>query len=543
MMSPALPHLDQASPSVSVTAEAALRSGGPGHRDAARPATAIWPGADAAQVDWARTPIARRLDVVRSLRADLADDPERWASLVGRPDRTQADTLSAEVLPLIEACRFLQRRAARVLADHRHGLAGRPAWLWGVRLTVRREPLGRVLILAPSNYPLLLPGVQIMQALVAGNAVAVKPAPGCSAPMVALAEALADAGLPRGLLHVLDEDPAAAQAWIDAGVQRVLLTGSRRTGLTVARRLADDLIPATMELSGCDACFILPGADLSLAARSIVFGLTLNAGETCIAPRRIYCPRSLAPVLEAELTRQLAQAASRPLRPAEPAAHRARALIESAVRDGARSLAPVPSGRDDGFVPTVVCDMPDDHPITRSDLFAPVACLIAVDSTEHALRLDAENPWGLGASVFGPRGEAERLAKLVRAGTVTVNDLIVPTADPRLPFAARGASGYGVTRGAEGLLELTQPKAIAVRTGGPRPHLDAPSDSLAALLGGLIRLLHARGLTRRLSGLRQMVAAAGRIRVERKNSPAAAREAARSPHAPTPDKPESGASS
>jgi acyl-CoA reductase-like NAD-dependent aldehyde dehydrogenase len=97
----------------------------------------------------------------------------------GRPGRTRADSLSAEILPLADACRFLQRAAPALLRPRRLGARGRPLWLTGVDAELRREPFGLVLVIAPGNYPLMLAGVQTVQALAAGNAVAWKP-PSCS---------------------------------------------------------------------------------------------------------------------------------------------------------------------------------------------------------------------------------------------------------------------------------------------------------------------------------------------------------------------------
>src|SRR4051794_16095889 len=147
-------------------------------------------------LSWSERLVKHRLRIVRRARQLIARDCEALAAtLLHR--RTAVETLVTEVLPLVEAARFLERTAESLLAPRilRHG---RPLWLLGVRAEVRREPLGVVLTLAPSNYPLFLPGVQILQALTAGNAVCAKPAPGCAEPLRRLAALLAEAGLPGG---------------------------------------------------------------------------------------------------------------------------------------------------------------------------------------------------------------------------------------------------------------------------------------------------------------------------------------------------------
>ena len=145
-----------------------------------------------------------------------------------------------------------------------------------------------VLIIAPANYPLFLPGVQALQALAAGNAVLWKPAVGGTAPAEALRDVLVGCGLDPALLQVLGESPQAADDAIAAGVDKVFLTGSAATGTAVLTQLAAHRTPAVMELSGCDAVFVLPGAAIDRVAAAVAFGLRLNGSATCMAPRRLF---------------------------------------------------------------------------------------------------------------------------------------------------------------------------------------------------------------------------------------------------------------
>lgn len=391
-----------------------------------------------AQAPWAAKPLQDRLRILRALRHHLAAHPSTLLQAVrGTTTRPDAEILTSEIVPLADACRFLEREAPRILATRRLGGDGRPAWLAGVESEVRREPLGTVLVIGPSNYPLFLPGVQTLQALAAGNAVLWKPGRGGLAAADAFAALATRAGLPAGLLSILPEDAEAARAAIAAGVDKVLLTGSSDTGRDVLHQLAPTLTPAVLELSGCDPVFVLPGADLDRVARAIRFGQTLNAGTTCITPRRVFAPRDLASALEKQIQGWTAI-----------------------------SLTPV-------------------------------------SSIDEALAEAARSPYALGASIFGPEEEAVALAGRVRAGVIVINDVIVPTADPRLPFGGRGESGFGVTRGAEGLLDLTVPKVVAVRRGGQRrrlPHLEEPHPADADLFRAYLALAHGGGLRARLRG-------------------------------------------
>ena len=431
--------------------------------------------ARAAAPAWHASGIRARLAIMRRARRIIATEA---ATLAATIPRNPADTLVAEVLPLLEAIRFLERRAERLLAPRRLR-GGRPLWLFGVTAHLRREPLGTVLVLGPGNYPLFLPAAHTVQALVAGNAVCLKPAPEGVPAATAFAEILHRAGLPPGLLQLLPPDSGPAA--VAAGFDRIVLTGSAETGIRVLQAAAPTLTPCTMELSGSDAVFVLPGADLTLVASCLAYGLRLNGGATCIAPRRVFVPHDLAPDLEARLLALLPviPTAATPA----PIAARLAALLDQAATMGARIHHPGP-GR-----PAILADARPDMPLLQQDVFAPWLALIPTTDTESALSADATCPFALGASVFGPLPEARAIAARLRAGSVCINDLIVPTADPRLPFGGSARSGFGRTRGPEGLLEMTAIKTISTRRYF-RPHLAPATPADASRFATMAALLH-----------------------------------------------------
>ena len=137
--------------------------------------------------------------------------------------------------------------------------------------------------------------------------------------------------------------------------------------------------------------------------------------------------------------------------------------------------------------------------LLREDHFSAVAAIVVVRDDDAALAANDECPYALGASVFSvDEADARAFATRVNAGSVVINDLIVPTADPRLPFGGRQQSGFGVTRGAEGLLELTVPKVIITRRGNWRPHHAAPRPDDAEFFTQFLSLTHAPSWSTRL---------------------------------------------
>lgn len=489
-----------------------------------RPVCARFCGAGATRVDlhWAATPVRSRLRVLRAARQRMAQCAGEFAAAISPAlARTKADTLLSELLPLLAACKFLERDAAQLLKPRKLGLSGRPLWMGGVRAEIYREPLGHVLVIGPANFPLFVPGVQVLQALAAGNTVTWKPGRGGGGVAALVARALREAGLPEGVLTVTEESVAAAQQALAEGADKVIFTGSSESGSAVLTELAATATPAVMELAGADAVVVMPGADLELVAKAVAFGLRLNGGEVCMSPRRLFANTTSMTALRPLLLAELAKVPPVVLDP------RTRQRLEEMLAEASAGGASIASAGIDtppmsttrlhpgpsswmGH-PIIVDKATAAMAITQSDIFAPVISLIEAQSLLHLTETYAQCPYALTVAIFcAPREEkrARAAARELRAGTVLINDLIAPTVDPRVPFGGRGASGYGVTRGAEGLLEMTAVKTLLVRRGGIMLHLDATSDADMPMFSGAIEAMHGKGWSRRWRALWQALSAA-----------------------------------
>ena len=418
-----------------------------------------------AQSRWARMPIRERLRVVRELRYRIAENAEALADAAGSVSgRPRAEKLVSDVLPLADACRWLEREAARVVAARRFGKRGRPMWLHGHSFEVQRQPFGVVLVIGPANNPLFLPGVHSLHALVAGNAVLLKPAPGMRHVAFAFARLAFEAGLDPDLLTIMPDAIEATHQAIEAGVDKIIFTGSSENGRDLLARLAATNTPAVMELSGEDAVIVLADADLDLVARALRFGARLNAGQTCIAPRRLIVVESVAE----ELAEHLGSA-----RDPRDRADDSPACLRRSASPAKDKLAESPnSARELHALPGEIERVRDECAVVE-----------AVNTADFSL----------GASIFSRDvSKARALAARLKTGFVTINDLIVPIADPRMPFGGVKASGFGTTRGAEGLLEMTFPHVVAVRRGRMRPHFDQPGPNEAQLFSAWLRAAHGR---------------------------------------------------
>jgi acyl-CoA reductase-like NAD-dependent aldehyde dehydrogenase len=400
---------------------------------------------------------------------------------------------------------------------------------------IHRRAWGVVGVIGTWNYPVYLNVGPIAQALVAGNAVLWKPSENAPRTADLLHSLFLEAGFPAELFQKLPATREAGPMLAEAEVDRIVFTGSETVGRKLAAKLGERLIPSTLELSGCDAMFVLADANLELAAKAAWFGVTLNRGQTCIAVRRMFIQRKKYEAFE-DAVRKLKPNVGPMELVTVGQAEQAQRLIEDAVKRGARALgfsavtaltpqpplpggegepefSPSPPGRGGWGVraipPTFLFDTPVDAAICREASFAPIAAIIPFDSTDEAVSLAKLCSFGLGASIFTSDVQsAQNLAARIPAGSVTINDLLAPTAHPATPFGGRGTSGWGVTQGAEGLLEMTVPQVVTVHTGTFRPHFDEavnPDSATDDILRGLLRLTHARGLREKLRGLKQMI--------------------------------------
>jgi acyl-CoA reductase-like NAD-dependent aldehyde dehydrogenase len=466
------------------------------------------------QAEWENLPFTQRLRPVRAFRHLLVENAtplcEAVGSDIGKP---HDEALAGELLPLAEACRFLERNARSLLRPRHVSAGSRPLWLWGQKDQVFRRPRGIVGIIGTWNYPVFLNGVQILQALTAGNGVIWKPSELGHSSARVLTNLLDQAGYPAGLFQGLPATREAGSDLANAAIDHVVFTGSSTTGRKLAETLGRRLISSTMELSGCDAMFVLEDADLALAAQAAWFSATANRGQTCISSRRAFVHRRLyAPFIQR--LKAFAESAAPITLALEAQVEQADEMVHEAIAQGGTAFPTFEGAATNGdpltFRPTVVFDAQPNMAICQDASFAPIIAVLPFDEIDDALQMDAACTYGLGASVFGSMSRAAGLASRLRVGMVAINDVIAPTAHPATPFGGRKESGWGVTQGAEGLLEMTVPQVISIKRGRFRPHYMAATGKpflSAQGFQGMLEWGHAATFGQRFAGLRRLIRA------------------------------------
>lgn len=447
---------------------------------------------------WSATGLGDRLAWLARFRALIAGSVEPLSELVSREvGKPRWEAMTADVLALLAACRWHEKQAVGVLRERRVGGGGMLGL--GVRVVERREPLGTVAIIATWNYPLQLLGVQLVQALVAGNRVVVKPSENAPRSQEALLRIAVEAGLPEGALRWVEATrEAGARLLAENAFDHVVFTGSTSVGRAIASVAADRLTPTTLELSGRDSAIVLEDADAALAARSIWNALSMNGGQTCMAPRRVLVVGGVYGPLLAELSPLAAGAKPRALI-SDAAAREAFEQAEQAVREGGRSLSGVleaPAGR--WLRPLAIVDCPARARLVEGRHFGPVTAVVACANLDEALAIHRACDQHLATSVFTrSRGAGEAMAGSLGSGLVTINDAVMPAGHPGTLVAGRGLSGWGASRGREGLLAMTRPVVVTRTSSWLRPPTSEPDAAGMRRMAGMLKWMFGGGVVAR----------------------------------------------
>lgn len=443
-------------------------------------------------------PLQDRLEWLRRFRGALSSRASELATIVSREvGKPHWEALTGDVLSLLAACAWHERHAGRLLKPRQVGWGGLP--FAGVRGRVERHPLGSVAIIATWNYPLQLLGIQLVQAILAGNRVVVKPSEHAPLSARALLELALSCGLePQELRWVEATREAGAALLSSERFDHIVFTGSTAVGRAIASVAAERLTPTTLELSGSDSAFVLDDADAALAARSIWNACTMNAGQTCMAPRRALVARERCDEFLAALTPLAAGA--RPQRLIDDAAaRRAFDLAKEACQLGGRSVTGMlePPGappRGAWMRPLAIADCPAGAPLVLGEHFGPVLAVVPFDDLEAALRVHRAVPKHLSTSVYTRRpARARELAGELGSSLVSINDSVMPAGHPGTGLSGRGLSGWGVSRGPEGLLAMTRPVYVTTTSSWLRPPVGQPTPAAVSQMNSALRWLFGGG--------------------------------------------------
>lgn len=419
--------------------------------------------ARAAQAGWAALGFDGRARYLRRALAVLLKNQEDYIKVIRRETgRSKVETLMMEILPSCDSLSYNAKHAKKALADERPGMH----LLKTKKLLITYKPLGVVGIITPWNGPFVLSLNPTVQALMAGNAVVLKPSEVTPFSGRLVGELFKAAGLPRDVLTVIDGDGETGAALVNGGVDKIAFTGSVATGRKIGEACGRNLIPCTLELGGKDPCIVCADADLDRAAKGVVFGAFMNTGQFCCSTERVYVVESVA---DEFIRKVLAEVkALRQGRDGEydlgPMIFEKQIeIVERQVEDAKKKGATVLTGGKRNaalgglfYEATLLTDVTHDMAVMTEETFGPVLPIVRVKDEREALRLANDSLYGLSSTLWTRDDDkAIRIGKQIESGSVCVNDSSVTYGAFEAPFGGRKTSGLGQIHGKDGLKGYT----------------------------------------------------------------------------------------
>ncbi len=384
-----------------------------------------------------------------------------------------AEALSMEIAPVLDLMQYFAKNTAKILKPEKINI-GLYAAL-GRTSKIIYKPLGTVGIIPAWNYPFSIPLGETVMSLMAGNTVVLKPSELTPFIGLKIGEIFQKADLPENVLQVITGDGRTGAALVDAGIEKIMFTGSVATGRKIAESAAKHLTSVVLELGGKDPMIVFADANLELAAQGAIWGAFCNSGQSCSSVERLYVEESAAEEftnLIVEKTKRLKQDSGdkETTDIAAMSSEKQISIVEDHVESFRQEGARILTGgkRNENFKgafyePTVIGGATNQMRGMREETFGPTLPIATFKTEQEAIDLANDSDFGLTASIWTrDLAKGKRVAEKILAGTVCVNEVLYTHGIGQTPWGGFKQSGYGRTHGKQGLMELVAPQHIHV---------------------------------------------------------------------------------
>jgi len=328
------------------------------------------------------------------------------------------------------------------------------------------EPFGSVLIISPWNYPFQLLLAPAVGAIAAGNSVVLKPSEHAPATAKVIEDMIEDF-FEEAQIAVVQGEIKETTWLLEEPFDYIFFTGSPKVGSIVMSQAAKHLTPVTLELGGKSPCIVDESAKLEDTARRILFGKTINSGQTCIAPDYLIVHESIKEPLINQIKIELQDFYGKHFNDGlgkivnEGHFERLEGLLE-----GCKVLVSGPRNKKKLVFPLHIVEAPKKtHPIHHEEIFGPILPIYTYKTKEEITQLIAQEPNPLALYIFSQNQSfRDELAKEIPAGGVCINDTILHIVNPYLPFGGRGRSGHGAYHGKHSFYTFSHEKSVMTRS-------------------------------------------------------------------------------
>ena len=342
-----------------------------------------------------------------------------------------------------------------------------PLYLQPGTAKVTSEPLGCVLIIGAWNYPFMLTIQPLISALAAGNTAVLKPSE-FSPSTSQIIDKLFTKFFPKTIVHVLQGDAQLSQELVTQNFDHIFFTGGSRIGSKVMESAAQNLTPVTLELGGRNPAIVMPGADIEITAKRLIWGKGINAGQTCLAPNHLYIEESLLEPLVNAMKKQITTFyGQNPLKSPHLGKinsrqfPRVKAILEDATKRQCTIFGGKISENHEKISPTLILLSCINDPLLNEELFGPILPILTFSNFQSVLSEIRSQEKPLALYLFGgDKKEQQMLLDSTSSGGVCFNDVIMHAGIPQLPFGGVGASGIGRYHGKSGFDNFSHKKSI-----------------------------------------------------------------------------------